>query len=99
MDGTRKAVAVSFLVSAVPGTRETPVRAVARVAVGDGDQQENDPPAGADLPEVLHWLKPNGDRLAAGTDLVQIPAFEEGVWKVVVSVPDDAMVMVNLRAE
>ncbi|MDW8207377.1 MAG: hypothetical protein RMJ43_06035, partial [Chloroherpetonaceae bacterium] len=69
-----------------------------KVSVADGDQ-ERDPPEGAVVPEVVAWLRPNGDYLAERTDVVDVPAYEHGVWKVQISVPDDAPIMVDLNVE
>jgi hypothetical protein len=44
-------------------------------------------------------LRPSGQLLAERTDVATIPAFEIGVWKVKVSVPDDALITVDLRPE
>lgn len=99
MDGERRIAIVSFQVSPLPGTHNTKVRARPRVAVDDGDQAENDPPVGAELPEVLGWLTPHGERLDETTDLAQIPVYELGVWKVRISVPEDALITVDLSAE
>jgi hypothetical protein len=95
----RRAARLSFLVSPAPNTHHTAVRAAPRVAVGDGDQIENDPPAGADLPKVIAWLTPNGKVLAQNEQVVRIPAYEVGVWKVDISVPDEALVSVDLRVD
>jgi len=95
----RRVAAIAFQVFPLPGTRSTSVRALTRVAVGDGDQTENEPPEGADLPEILAWRTPNGEYLAGGVDLARIPAYEHGVWKVLVSMPDDAVITVDLQPE
>lgn len=97
--GDRKVVVIPFQVFPLPGTRSTQVRALTRVSIADGDQAEADPPEGAAVPEVVAWLTPSGDRLAEGTDSVPIPAYELGVWKVLVCVPEDALITVDLRTE
>jgi hypothetical protein len=95
----RKVAVIPFQVFPLPGTHGTQVRAVTSVSVADGDQTERDPPEGAVVPEVVAWLTPGGNCLAEGTDLVSIPAYEVGIWKVQVRVPEDARISVELRTE
>lgn len=70
--------------------------ALPKVVVADGF--ESDPPEGSQQPQVLKWLGPNGETVAAGTDSCAVQA-NTGVWTVVVSIPPDAMISLTLKTE
>lgn len=61
----------------------------------DNGEEENAPPANKALPEVLLWIDSTGKE-RSGSDAILIPATDDGIWKVAVSLPDDALLRVNL---
>jgi hypothetical protein len=61
----------------------------------DNGEEENAPPANKALPDVLLWIDSTGKE-RSGSDAILIPATDEGIWKVAVSLPDDALLRVNL---
>lgn len=81
----------------VAGSSEEPVVVSAKPRVVlDGGLRESEPPAGSDVPRVVKWEGPTGPR-EAGPECL-IPPGEAGTWKVGVSIPDDALVEVELSA-
>jgi hypothetical protein len=72
------------------------VLAQAKVVIADGF--ESDPPEGAERPQVLKWVAPDGQTVAAGNASCEVPV-DNGIWTVVVSIPPDAMIAVDLKVE
>lgn len=67
-------------------------------AVLNGSQLENEPPIGGSQAQVLCWMGPNGISYA-GSDEIFIASQIDGNWQVVISLPEDMMIAVELRAE
>lgn len=67
-------------------------------AVIDGEQPETEPPIGASSSCVLRWIAPDGTHYNGSNDIF-ISSQINGNWFVIVSLPEDIMVGVNLRAE
>jgi hypothetical protein len=94
VDGIASMVARFELTSPSGGT----VRLVALPKVLIADGFETEPPQGAQQPSVLKWIDPAGATAASGTASCEIPT-PSGTWTLVVSIPPDAMISVELRAE
>ena len=88
------ALQVSFSVSHSKNSKGTTVRADIG-AVIDGAYIESSPPVGADVPRLLLWTSSKGN-LAGQADTVFIPAGDEDIWDVFVSLPTELMINVNL---
>jgi hypothetical protein len=95
LDGAQAVFIAEFTVRAGAGSTRTLVTAKAG-AVLDDARIESDPPADRQVPRVLRWESPAGT-IHAG-ESIEVPAGEEGVWRVVTSVVDDAVVGVQLAA-
>lgn len=95
IDGQR-AQRLRFRVRHASGATETTVRLELGVVL-EGDALEVEPPAGATLPSVLRWIDPSG-RCHPGTAERLVAADDEGAWAVEVSIPDDVLVDIGLRA-
>ncbi len=67
-------------------------------AIVDGDQIESEPPIGGSSSSVLCWIAPDGTKYK-GSENINIPVEVEGEWQVIVSVPEDIMVGVDIRVE
>lgn len=67
------------------------------VALDDGTTVERDPPQGTELPRIVGWSGPSGE-FRSPEDSIEIPN-SEGTWSVILSVPEDAAVGVDLTAE
>lgn len=81
-------------------SRGNPVRLSAAVEVmsSDGGQVEAEAPIGTASPSVVAWIDPAGVEHA----MSQLDAAGEnidGLWAVIVTVPDEAMMRADLRAE
>lgn len=88
------ALEIPFTITHAPYTQETIVHAVVR-AVLDGEQLETEPPLGGSRPTVLCWIAPD-DSMHGGIG-VRIPKHLDGTWRVLISLPADTMVSVELR--
>jgi len=67
-------------------------------AVIDGGGTETEPPIGGSISEVIRWIDPNNEEYAGSKELY-ISSDTEGRWFVVVSMPEDMMLNVDLTAE
>jgi len=67
-------------------------------AILDGSQKETEPPLGGSTARVIRWIDPNGI-MYAGSEEVFISSDLRGNWQVVISLPDDMMLGLELRAE
>ena len=67
-------------------------------AIIDGQQQETEPPMGGSESEVLRWKDPNG-KIYAGSSEIFIAENLAGDWEVVISLPDDIVLGVDIKAE
>lgn len=63
----------------------------------EGDALEVEPPAGAAQPSVLRWTDPSGDSYPGAVERL-IAADDDGAWAVEVTVPEDVLVDIALRA-
>lgn len=88
---------IQFSVTHAKNADGTLIRAQPR-AVLDGSSTETEPPVGGSLPKVLRWISPEGNEYA-GSEEIYIPAAVKGNWFVIVSVPEDVMLSVDLSAE
>lgn len=92
---SQPALQVRFVVHHAKGYKFTHARAEAKVVI-DGAQAEADPPFGANQPRVLTWQSPQGEMIA-NQDSVSIPANSTDEWAVVVSLPQNVMIDVNIK--
>jgi hypothetical protein len=67
-------------------------------AILDGNQPETEPPIGGSLAHVVKWIAPDGTEYESSSS-VYIPASADGNWWIVVSLPDDMMVGIDLSGE
>jgi hypothetical protein len=67
-------------------------------AIIDGQQQETDPPMGGSEAEVLRWKDPKG-KIYAGSSEIFIAENLAGDWEVTLSLPDDIVLGVDIKAE
>lgn len=67
-------------------------------AVIDGGSTETEPPIGGSTSKVLRWINPDGE-VYAGNDALYISSDIEGDWFIVVSMPEDIVLNVDLTAE
>ncbi|MCC6190312.1 MAG: hypothetical protein IT318_14870 [Anaerolineales bacterium] len=95
--GGGRRLEISFTVKHAPGSAGTKVTISPRALLDDG-QVESEPPAGAVVPEVLQWVSPQGARYA-GSPSTYIAAGVTGIWRVLVSIPEDVFLHVDLAAE
>jgi hypothetical protein len=96
--GTGPAISLRFKVESVRGSKGTKVSVAAQVAIVDGSGREAEPPTGEDIPKVLQWWSPEEDPLGDASSIV-IPANNDGVWIVAVTMPGEFAVAVDLDAE
>lgn len=77
-----------------------PCTALVSALVGallDGGEIETEPPEGSDVPHILYWENQQG-QLYEGSAEITIRSSVGGIWFLIVSVPDDVMVGVELTA-
>ncbi len=91
------ALEVEFSVVHAGNSAGTVVQAVVS-AILDGSQKETEPPLGGSTARVIRWIAPNGI-MYAGSEEVFISFDIQGNWHVVISLPDDMMLGLELRAE
>jgi hypothetical protein len=89
----RRAVEFFFTVNKPPGHAEVQITARPDVFIDGG--RETEPPAGAEVPEVLGWYDRATRSVWPGQDLV-VTEDGESRWSVVLSQPSDAAVTVAL---
>lgn len=78
-----------------------PCTAAVSVVAGallDGDEIETEPPEGSEVPQILYWEDAEGSRWQE-TSILAVQSSLGGTWFVVVSVPDDVMIGIELTAE
>jgi hypothetical protein len=61
----------------------------------DDEEREKEPPVGEQTPQVLLWLSPDNTEYT-GNNQITIPASYTGTWKMAVSMPNDALISVDL---
>lgn len=86
----------AFRVEHAMGSQATTIDVQASVVLDNGSE-ENEPPANQVQPEVLAWITPEGKE-RSGSETIRIPSSDNDIWRVAVSVPEDAMIRVNLTA-
>ena len=86
---------VPFTVWPWPGKAKCVVEADAGVAINDGTSMETDPPDGAEIPRILGWTVGGEQRAASPT--VKLTGQGPHECSVLVSVPKDVAVMVDVR--
>jgi hypothetical protein len=91
------AIRITFAVTAAEGTIATRVTPIARVAVNDGGSVEAEPPANAPVPQLLHFVSPQGSRIRERS--LVVPAGDGDRWQALVSVPADTAIHVSLQAD
>lgn len=91
------ALKIGFSVKPAADSVGTLIRASVR-AILDGSQPETEPPIGGSSAQVLEWIAPDGTIYSESTS-IYIPAEVDGNWWVVVSLPDDIMVGIDLSGE
>ena len=94
--GDTPALLTEFTVEHTPNSRGTKVQIEAN-AILDGDELEKDPPLGVQVPRILFWIAPDKSKYN-GNSQITIPLSSSGTWGVVISIPDDTIVGVNLIA-
>lgn len=63
----------------------------------DGNQREATPPMGVELPTTIAWVDPNRKEYP-GTDAWFVSSKNVGICSVIISVPTDAMLKIDLKA-
>ena len=91
------ALQIQFSVSHAKNADGTLIHTQLR-AVIDGSSTETEPPIGASTSKVLRWISPDGE-VYAGSEELYISSDSKGEWFVVVSVPEDMVLSVDLTAE
>lgn len=87
----------SFSVTHATESKGTLVKVLAGVVL-DGNQMEAEPPAGVKQPSVLGWRDPDGKgHKVKNEPEILIPSTSDGVWMVVVTIPDNTMVGIDFR--
>lgn len=67
-------------------------------AIIDGSAVETDPPLGASKAEVIRWIDPE-DGMYAGSSSIFIASDSVGVWKAIISLPEDMMIDVSFSVK
>lgn len=83
-----------FAVEHRPNSQGTMVQ-VETSAILDGNELEKDPPLGGQTPHILFWIAPDKSKHKGSSQMI-IPTSSGNPWGVVISVPDDMIVSVNL---
>ena len=89
------ALQIPFTVTHAIPSQGTIVHAVISTIL-DGGQIEKDPPIGASQAAVLYWVAPNGNTYKGG--FIFIPFSLQSNWHVVISIHNDMMLSIELRA-
>lgn len=96
-DGKRVA-RLRFRVKAPDDMETVRVRGHAAAVVLDGTAFEGDPPADAEQPSVVCWEDQEGE-VIGGDDVAELTSDPDAVWSLMVSVPGDAAVSMDVTAE
>jgi hypothetical protein len=91
------ALQVEFVVAHASGSAGTTVT-VCAAAVIDSVQPEIDPPVGGSQPQVLCWRAADGTEYPGSKSLF-IPSQSQEIWLVIVSMPEDMLLRVEMKAE
>ena len=91
------ALQIQFSVSHAKNADGTLIHTKLR-AVIDGNSTETEPPIGGSTSKVLRWIDPDSE-IYAGSEELYISSDTEGSWFVVVSMPDDMVLNIDLTAE
>jgi hypothetical protein len=87
-------VLTGFRVKHARNSKSTRVEVETGILLDNGEE-EREPPINETGPEVLCWIDSAGKE-RSGSEAVLIPATDEGTWQVAVSLPDDALLRINL---
>lgn len=87
-------VLTGFRVKHASNSKSTIVEVETSILLDNGEE-EREPPVNRASPEVLLWIDSTGKE-RSGSEAVLIPATDNDVWQVAVSLPDDALLRVNL---
>ncbi len=92
----KPAVRIQFLLEHGDNSHGSLVTAHPQIVLEDG-RIENDPPTGGELPQVLLW-ESSAEKFS-GDSSIFIPLQMSTPWYVIVSIPSDSFIRVDLRAE
>lgn len=92
-EGGRTVAVVPFEAVPVAGASTLSVQAVVSVMSGDSAGVEDEPPVGAEVPEVIGWVAPDGN-LRHSSDRFDAP---RGRSSLKVALPSEAKVMIEIR--
>lgn len=87
-------VLTGFRVKHARNSKSTRVEVETGILLDNGEE-EREPPINETGPEVLCWIDSAGKE-RSGSEAVLIPATDNGTWQVAVSLPDDALLRINL---
>ncbi len=93
----KRSLQIDFIVKHASSSSGSNIKAVPRALI-DGGQNEVEPPIGGSQPEILLWINPNGERYV-GADEVFVSSSSDGVWHVIISIPDDIVLGIDFKAE
>lgn len=96
--GNLRRLEVSFKIIAAPKSTSSLVTAKPRVLLDDGGVVETEPPLGTEQPKILRWLGPRKEEYGSSNKL-SVNADDEGIWRVIISMPGDVYLKVDLTAE
>jgi hypothetical protein len=92
----QRVLVIPFHMRDAEGLEAIRVTAQARVAVREGGTTEREAPLAAQLPMVLKWICDDGTETRDQT--LGLEPGDGRTWSVIVTVPDDTAVLVNLTA-
>ena len=90
------AVEIDFTMEHGENSDGSLVSALPQIVLDDG-RVERDPPVGGELPKILAWK--SSDQEYPGESQLFIPFLLSNTWSVIISVPSDSYIRVELRAE
>jgi hypothetical protein len=97
--GQDRTARFSFELTGVIPEEGIVVRGYPRVVVMGGGK-EFEAPAGASKPQIVQWLNPKGKKKGAAESIALTPQDDsDGLWTIVISVPDDTLVGVSLQLD
>jgi hypothetical protein len=94
----KAACRVSFRVKHALGSLKTQVAAEGRIAVYDGSIFETEAPEASESPKILAW-QVEGGLARRGSPVLEVTGSSDTIYRVTVSVPDNAAVGVFLDAK
>lgn len=66
-------------------------------AILEGNELESDPPEGDLVPEILYWINQDSEQFE-GSNNISIASSSGGTWAVIISIPSEIMIGINLSA-